>query len=288
MNGVLDIDPITIVTPAFGAQDHLAGAVRSVLAQSYPHWRMMIVSDDGVDYEALLGRQGIADPRLGFLSTGVIKGGASRARNLALARAESAWCAVLDADDRFKPEKLARVSTALEEHAIVTTALDVMRDDGTHLRTVGAGPDRLLDAGAHKWLNLSMDTMIAWDRRRCDGRYATDQSNMTDLEFLMQLYQGSEDSFHIGTPLHDYVKRSVSMSNGPGVTAGMVGSKRQMLKRLADGRYDFASPTAHDGIRRFLEVSLAAEESFDAAMAQTPGLIFEDHLEPMLRAAEAD
>ena len=44
---------------------------------------------------------------------------------------------------------------------------------------------------------------------------------------------------------------------------------------------DAAGPA---GIARFLELSLAAEETYPAALAATPGLLFEDHLEPLLRA----
>ena len=45
-----------------------------------------IVSDDGTDYEAHLAAEGLRDPRLRFLSSGAIGGGASRARNVALDR----------------------------------------------------------------------------------------------------------------------------------------------------------------------------------------------------------
>jgi hypothetical protein len=39
---------------------------------------------------------------------------------------------------------------------------------------------------------------------------------------------------------------------------------------------------------KFLRISLKAEETFEAAMAERPGLLFEDHLEPMLRANPPD
>jgi hypothetical protein len=46
-----------------------------------------------------------------------------------------------------------------------------------------------------------------------------------------------------------------------------------------------ASADAAEGITRFLTVSLGAERSYQAALAARPGLLFEDHLEPLLRAA---
>ena len=275
---------ISVVMPAFGAAPFIAEGVWSVLAQTYPEWLLFIVSDDGMDYEAFLAGAGIADPRLRFMSSGVIGGGASRARNLALDILETPYAAILDADDRLKPEKLARVAAALEDFPIVTTALEVMDDSYRHLRHVGHGPDQALGPAEHKFVSLSMDSMVAWDRRRCDARYDLELTNMTDLEFLMQLYRTAGQSFHLGTPLHDYVKVSTSMSNGPGFSEKMIRSKQTLLARLAEGRYPMADPSGPAGIARFLELSLEAEQTYPAALAANPALLFEDHLEPLLRA----
>ena len=52
---------------------------------------------------------------------------------------------------------------------------------------------------------------------------------MTDLEFLLQLYRTCPESFHLGRPAHDYIKRDGSMSNGADVAAGMIRSARLTL-----------------------------------------------------------
>jgi glycosyltransferase involved in cell wall biosynthesis len=273
---------VSIVMPAYRAAPFISGSVRSVLAQTVADWRLLIVSDDGTDYEALLAAAGIRDVRFRFLSTGAIGAGASRARNLALDNVDTPYVAVLDADDRFKPDKLARAAAALQTHAIVTCALEVMDDSYHRLRTVGVGPDRVLSPAGHKFVSISMDSMIVWDRRRCDGRYDLELTNMTDLEFLMQLYRTAPASYHLGAPAHDYVKVATSMSNGPGFSAGMIASKRALLDRIAAGRYPMADAGGPAGIARFLGISLRAEQTYEAAVAARPGLLFEDHLEPML------
>ena len=131
-----------------------------------------------------------------------------------------------------------------------------------------------------------MDSMIAWDRRRADGRYDPTLSNMTDLEFLLQLYRTVPESLHLGTPLHDYVKRSSSMSNGKDVAAGMIASKTEIRRRLLDGHYGLPEAEVA-GLVGFLDISLAAEAAYGAALVAEPGLLFEDHLEPRLRAARS-
>lgn len=277
---------VAVITPAFRATDTLATTVASVLAQTHGDWEHWIIADDGFDYQGFLAGKGLHDPRQVFLPSGGVGTGASHARNQALAQITAPYAAILDADDRLKPQKLALAVEALATHAIVTTALDVMTMGFSHLRHVGHGHDCELSPGEHKWVSLSMDSMLVWDRGRTDGRYDPTLSNMTDLEFLLQLYRQVPLSRHLGTPLHDYIKRDGSMSNGKDVAAGMIASKTEILRRLETGHYGLSAVDVA-GLARFLRVSLAAEASYGAALAEKPGLLFEDHIEPMLRAARA-
>jgi glycosyltransferase involved in cell wall biosynthesis len=274
---------VAVITPAWKAEDTIAATVRSVLEQTHEDWELWLVADDGADYEQFLAENGIRDRRIKYLSSGGYGRGASNARNVALDQISAPYAAILDADDRLKPEKLARAVAVLETHGIVTSALDVMSDRFEHLRFVGQGPDREVAPGEHKWISLSMDSMLVWDRGKADGRYDPSMSNMTDLEFLLQLYRTVPRSFHLGTPLHDYIKRSSSMSNGKNVAAGMIASKRTIRQRLVEGYYGLPASDVK-GLAGFLDVSLRAEALYEGALASRPGLLFEDHLEPMLRA----
>ena len=272
---------VAIITPAWKAQATIVTTVQSALAQTHAAWELWLVADDDFDYAAFLAEAGIRDSRIRFLSSGGSGRGASNARNVALEQITAPYAAILDADDRLKPQKLEKAVAAMAEHGIVSTALDVMTEDFSHLRNVGDGPDRVQSAGSHKWVCLSMDSMVAWDRRRADGRYDPTMSNMTDLEFLLQLYRTAPTSLHLGTPLHDYIKRSSSMSNGKNVAAGMIASKTEILRRLETGYYGLPAEEA-EGCAAFLRISLKAEALYEAALAARPGLLFEDHLQPML------
>lgn len=273
---------VAIITPAHRAEDTILTTVRSVLDQTHADWQLWLVADDGADYAAFLARAGIVDPRIRHLSSGGIGRGASVTRNVALDQITVPYCAILDADDRLKPHKLQLALQGLESHAVVTTALDVMTDSFEHLRFVGQGADHVLTPGQHKFVSLSMDSMVVWDRRRADGRYDPTMSNMTDLELLLQLYRTAPTSLHLGTPLHDYIKRSTSMSNGKNVAAGMIASKSEILRRLNAGHYGLPQQDV-DGLAAFLTISLEAEALYGDALATHPGLLFEDHLEPMLQ-----
>ncbi len=275
---------VAVITPAYKAQDSLPTTVRSVLNQTHADWQHWIIADDGFDYSAFLTGAGLSDPRQVFLTSGGVGKGASVTRNMALEQLETPYAAILDADDLLKPQKLELAVEALGQYGVVTTALDVMTTDFTHLRFVGDVADRALRPGEHKWVSLSMDSMIVWDRARGDGRYDPTMSNMTDLEFLLQLYRTIPQGYHLGTPLHDYIKRDGSMSNGKDVAAGMIASKSEILRRLESGHYGLADEDV-TGVASFLRISLRAEAEYGAALAEKPDLLFEDHLEPRLRAA---
>ncbi|QQR38959.1 glycosyltransferase family 2 protein [Devosia rhizoryzae] len=276
---------VAIITPAFKAQETLPETVRSVLEQTHGDWQHWIIADDGFDYASFLDQQGLGDKRQVFATTGRIGSGASQTRNVALEQLATPYAAILDADDRLKGQKLERAVDALDEFGIVTTALDVVTTGFSHLRFVGDGPDRKLTAGEHKWVNLSMDSMVVWDRRRADGRYDPTIRNMNDLDFLLQLFRTVPQSFHLGTPLHDYVKRDGSLSNGAETAAAMIHAKTAILDRLEAGYYGLSADDVA-GVAGFLRVSLAAEAAYGDAVAARPGLLFEDHLEPRLRASK--
>ena len=277
-------ETVAVITPCYRAERWIGACVSSVLAQTHGHWEHWIIADDGADYEALLAADGTRDPRLKFLSSGTVGGGASRARNVALDAITTPYAAILDADDRFKPQKLELAVAALQHHPITSFALDEFDEAGNRLRLVGEGPDLELAPAVYKWTCLSMDSNLVWDRRKTDARYDLVLTNMTDLELLLQLYRTAKASWHLGTPLHDYLKLGVSMSNGPGVTEKMIRSKREILRRLETGFYPMADAAGPEGMAAFLRISLKAEETYPEALAERPGLLFEDHLEPMLRA----
>lgn len=285
-DGVWMAETVAIITPAYRAERWIGQCVQSVLAQTYADWRHVIVADDGVDYGSLLAAAGLYDSRQILLSTGRIGSGASTARNAGLDAADFPYAATLDADDAFKPHKLALAVKALGRHAIVSTAIDERTPVGAHLRFVGQGDDGQLPASRYKWTNLSMDSMLVWDRRRTDARYDPDLPNMNDLDFLLRLFAGAKGTWHLGTPLHDYRKLDTSLSNGEGVTARMLAAKGEILRRLETGFYPMRDPAGAEGMAQFLRISMQAEATYGAALAAKPELLFEDHLEPMLRRTE--
>ena len=75
------------------------------------------------------------------------------------------------------------------------------------------------------------------------------------------------------------MKEPASLSNSEGFTERMIASKTTIRRRLAEGYYALPDTA---GLDAFLEVSLMAERSYGEALEARPGLLFEDHIEPLL------
>ena len=96
----------TIITPAYNEEALIGQAIASVLAQTFTDWHWLIVDDGSTDRTAEI-IENTNDPRIQLLRSGA-QAGAAAARNLAIARADSEYIALLDADDTWQPDKLAK------------------------------------------------------------------------------------------------------------------------------------------------------------------------------------
>ncbi|MGJ8528547.1 glycosyltransferase family 2 protein [Maritalea sp.] len=275
---------ISIVMPAYNAQNTIAASVRSALAQTHMDFELIICADDQQDYRHLLRTNQIDDPRIKFTQTDGVGTGSSNARNVGMSIAGGRYIAVLDADDQFAPDKLEQIAVALAQHPLVTTGLEVVTQTGEHLRFVGCtGKDRLLSAQHYKRCNISMDSMVAHDRKLVPIKYDTDLPCLVDLGLILDAFCHVEHAFHITRPLHQYFKQTISISTGPEAGQRYVRIKKLLIERLQAGYYPLlGGEKAAQGMISFLNRSLLAEAQFKNAQQINPALIFEDHLESML------
>lgn len=99
-----DFGLVSIITPSYNCAQFIAETVKSVLAQTYANWEMLIVDDGSTDNtKEVVCRY--KDPRIHYHRI-EYNSGAAVARNTALRMAKGRWIAFLDSDDLWKPEKL--------------------------------------------------------------------------------------------------------------------------------------------------------------------------------------
>lgn len=97
---------VSVIMPAYRASAYIAEAVRSVMAQTYPNWELLVI-DDGSDDDTCAIVEGLAaaDRRIRLLRTPENLGAAG-SRNRGLDCAAGEYIAFLDSDDLWLPDKL--------------------------------------------------------------------------------------------------------------------------------------------------------------------------------------
>lgn len=106
--GVMEL--FSVVIPTFNRVDSLRVAIKSVIAQSFPHWRLYVIDDgsDNWDEVSLMAREfGPEAGRIWFFHRPK-NVGAAACRNYGLSRTEGKYVAFLDSDDLWYPQHLAR------------------------------------------------------------------------------------------------------------------------------------------------------------------------------------
>jgi len=113
---------ISVVIPAYNAEDTVSDAIESVFGQTYTVLEVIVVDDGSADGTANLVSSRFPNVRL----LRVANGGPSEARNRGIALAKGNWIAFLDADDRWHPAKL-EMQMAVVNQEVELVASDWLR-----------------------------------------------------------------------------------------------------------------------------------------------------------------
>ncbi|MCP4709629.1 MAG: glycosyltransferase family 2 protein, partial [Planctomycetes bacterium] len=104
---------ISVVIPAYNAEEYVGRAIESVLNQTRPAEEVIVVDDGSLDGTAAVVDDYGSKLRLIVQSNE----GVSEARNVGIKAAQSEWIAFLDADDEWLPEKLKVQMAHLRGHS---------------------------------------------------------------------------------------------------------------------------------------------------------------------------
>ena len=124
---------VSVVIPLYQTERYIAETLASVLAQTYSDFEVLVVDDGSRDRGPGIARA-TGDARVRVITQA--NRGLAGARNTGIREARGEYVALLDADDRWHPEKLARHVAALEARPNVGLSYSGSRligDDGEDL-----------------------------------------------------------------------------------------------------------------------------------------------------------
>ena len=141
--------------PSYNSAAFIGATLDSLAAQTYRDFEVVIIDDGSSDDTVAVAERSIAGRGL---NVAILRRpadapkGVSTCRNLGLAAARGEWIAFLDSDDLFAPQKLERVSQAIDRwgdraSAIYHPSLRFEDGSGRHLGLVSPGtpgPPRII------------------------------------------------------------------------------------------------------------------------------------------------
>ena len=171
---------VSIIMPSYNTAPYIAESIRSVIAQTYTDWELIIVDDASTDStddvvgkftelaevnlngshpertlepQAIGGVEGSSlEKRIHYLKNDRNRG-AAYSRNRALREAKGKWIAFLDSDDLWAPDKLEKQIAFMEKngYAFSYTRYGEMDENGNPTGTVVSGPKHITKTGMYNY-----------------------------------------------------------------------------------------------------------------------------------------
>ena len=157
-----DFGLVSIITPSHNCGEYIVDTIKSVMAQSYENWELIICDDCSTD-----NTKGVLSPFLSSCSK--IKyicneknSGAAVSRNNALREANGKWIAFLDADDLWSADKLEKQLDFMvrNNYHFSYTGYSEINADGESTGVSVSGPKRVTKFGMLAFATLLFSTLL--------------------------------------------------------------------------------------------------------------------------------
>lgn len=205
-------DLVSIIMPSYNTAQYIADSIRSVQAQTYKNWELLIVDDCSSDNSDDVVAPFLSDARIRYLKNEV-NSGAAVSRNYALREAKGRWIAFLDSDDLWHPEKLERQILFMEKencHFSYTYYQEI--DEASQpLGVTVQGPRHITKAGMLRFCWPGCLTVM-YDAQEIGLLQIPDIRKNNDYAMWLQVISKA-DCYLLPEILAGYRRRSGSISN---------------------------------------------------------------------------
>lgn len=204
---------VSIITPTYNCAAFIAQTIKSVLAQTYPYWEMIIVDDCSTDITCEIVKRYLrSEKRISMVRVDE-NIGAAMARMKAMSMAKGRWMAFLDSDDLWMPRKLERqLAFMVENDYHFTYTQYTETNEHTHdLGRLVTGPSRITRKGMYRYCWPGCLTVM-YDAEYVGPIQIPDIRKNNDYAMWLQVIKKS-DCFLLPEPLSRYRQRQGSISS---------------------------------------------------------------------------
>lgn len=202
---------VSIIMPSYNTSAYIADSIKSIQAQTYTHWELIIVDDCSTD-NSIEVIQFFEDSRI-ILLKNEKNSGAALSRNYALREAKGKWVAFLDSDDTWASEKLEKQIKFMEENNYAFTFTDYrICLNGEWMPYVITGPDVVNKRKMYDYCYFSTITVM-YDREKIGLIQIADLRKNNDYAMWLQAIEKS-NAYRLPECLAYYIKHDGSISSG--------------------------------------------------------------------------
>lgn len=214
---------ISIVMPAYNAGHTIEEAIRSVIAQTYTNWELIVIDDCSSDNTFSVAEYlAMTDRRIRLLKN-ARNAGVSATRNIAVTVANGAWIAFLDSDDMWASDKLHKQMALLNnkpDASLIFTGSAFVNAENRmasyHLHV----PEHITYRQLLKQNLISCSSVLV--KKDLMDEYPMKYDNMhEDYAVWLQILKGGHLAYGIDEPLLIYRLSGTSKSSDKKRAAGM-------------------------------------------------------------------
>ncbi|WP_313554703.1 glycosyltransferase family 2 protein [Miniimonas arenae] len=244
--------PHDIMLPFYGRPDHLRIAVASVLAQTDPDWRLVVIDDHYPDESAWTWLQGLDDPRV-HVRRHTSNRGINATFQECVERSSAEWVTIFGCDDVMDPRYLEGVRRLVRTNpgaTMVHPSTRIIDGDGNEVRTlvdsakawyrphgrgvhVLTGEELAVSVTRGNWMNFPA---VAWrgEELRAVG-FRPNLNVVQDLALVVDLCEaGGSLAVENADPTFSYRRHAASVSSWRAVDGSRFAEEQAFFRALAE------------------------------------------------------
>lgn len=216
-------EKVSIIMPAYNAEQYIGEAIHSVLAQTHKEWELIIIDDCSFDNTGQIALKFVSkDARIRYLKNSV-NSGVSKSRNIGIKEAKNDWVAFLDSDDCWENDKLEKQLELFEQYPegkLFFTGSGFINEEGEKSSYVLQTPEKVTFRKLLKQNVISCSSVLAEKKWLLEHPMAGDFLH-EDFVVWLKLLQENKYAFSVNEPLLLYRLSQQSKSSNKRKAAWM-------------------------------------------------------------------